>query len=251
MGFSWLKLYVEILDDPKIGLMPDWLFRKFVQFLCVAQERNLSGLLGPVSELAWRLRSSEEDVLSALRTMSEIGIVAETPDGWEVVKFAKRQEAQSSTDRVREFRKRFGNENETKRYKGGNENETSPSSSISPSVSDSLGGGVGEGIPTPTEWDRRILAVYTQVTGQVAIPYDRTYQVLQDLDHILATYSDHDKAISDGKKVFSRWCNSQGANGKKYSPVNTSWLSWWLSERAPKPEVPQSSALDKALEALK
>jgi hypothetical protein len=123
--------------------------------------------------------------------------------------------------------------------------------SSSNSVSESPGGGVGEGIPTPTEWDRRILAVYTQVTGQVAIPYDRTYQVLQDLDHILATYSDHDKAISDGKKVFSRWCNSQGANGKKYSPVNTSWLSWWLSERAPKPEVPQSSALDKALEALK
>ena len=67
MSYSWLKLYVELLDDPKIGMMADWLFRKFIQILLVARERNQAGLLGPVSELAWRLRSSEDDVLSALR----------------------------------------------------------------------------------------------------------------------------------------------------------------------------------------
>ena len=106
--YTWIKLYIEILDDPKIGLMPDWLFRRFMQFLLVAREYNHDGLLGPVSELAWRLRSSEDDMLDVLRTMSEIGIVAETPDGWLVVNFSKRQYSESY-DRVKRFRERYRN----------------------------------------------------------------------------------------------------------------------------------------------
>ena len=106
--YTWIKLYIEILDDPKIGLMPDWLFRRFMQFLLVAREYNHDGLLGPVSKLAWRLRSSEDDMLDALRTMSEIGIVAKTPDGWLVVNFKKRQNCKSY-DRVMRYRERYSN----------------------------------------------------------------------------------------------------------------------------------------------
>ena len=86
----WIKLYIEILDDPKIGMFPDWMKWRFIQLLLVASEYNQNGLLGPVSGLAWRLRSSEDDMLKSLRTMSITGIVAETPDGWLVVNFAKR-----------------------------------------------------------------------------------------------------------------------------------------------------------------
>jgi hypothetical protein len=147
--FTWLKLYVEMLDDPKVGMMADWTFRRFIQFLLVARERNQNGLLGPVSELAWRLRSSEDDMLNALRTMSETGIVAETPDGWKVVNFEKRQMALSPTERSREFQKRKRNDCKTERFTNENEDKTlesddSLSSSSSESVSDSERGGVGE-----------------------------------------------------------------------------------------------------------
>ena len=151
--YTWIKLYIEILDDPKVGLMPDWAFRRFIQFLLYARERNQNGLLGPVSELAWRLRSSSDDMLLALRTMSEIGIVAETPDGWLVVNFAKRQAAVPSAERVSQYRERKKEAEEaveedvTKRYTKCNDVtiDDSSSTSTSNSLSDSLDirGGVG------------------------------------------------------------------------------------------------------------
>jgi hypothetical protein len=166
MTYSWLKLYVEILDDPKVGMMPDWLFRRFIQFLLVAREHNQNGLLGPVSEMAWRLRSSDDDMLSALRTMSEIGIVAETPDGWLVVHFEARQKAIGPTERVRAFRKRERNEDETERSKTGNEDDEISSSSVSSSVSDSDLPGEGGVEGEPSEAERARLRVFVEHFGK-------------------------------------------------------------------------------------
>jgi hypothetical protein len=152
--YTWIKLYIEILDDPKVGLMPDWCFRRFIQFLLVAREHNQNGLLGPVTQLAWRLRSSEDDVLSALRTMSEIGIVAETPDGWLVVNFAKRQARIDGAERTRLYRERLrgGDEDVTKRHKKSDDGVSHSSISSSPSDSDSLEGeGTGEGELSPQD----------------------------------------------------------------------------------------------------
>jgi len=89
MKYTWIKLYVEILDDPKIGMMSDWLYKRFIQLLLVASEYNQDGLLEPVPQLAWLLRIKEAILVNALRSMSETGIVVETPDGWLVVNFAK------------------------------------------------------------------------------------------------------------------------------------------------------------------
>ncbi len=141
--YTWIKLYIEILDDPKVGLMPDWLKWRMVQLFLVAREINRDGLLGPVAQLAWRLRVMEDDLIRSLRTMSEIGIVAETPDGWLVVNFRKRQEAVSSTERVHQFRKRERNEDETIRYRKRNDDDVSASISNSNSSSVLEEGGLG------------------------------------------------------------------------------------------------------------
>jgi len=47
MRYTWIKPFVKILDDSKIGMMPDWLFRRFIQLLLVAIEYNQEGLLEP------------------------------------------------------------------------------------------------------------------------------------------------------------------------------------------------------------
>ena len=138
--YTWIKLYIETLDDPKVGRMPDWLKWRMVQFFLVAREIDRDGLLGPVTQLAWRLRVMEDDLIGSLRTMSEIGIVAETPDGWLVVNFKKRQEALSSSDRSKQFRKR-------ERCENCNDVDVASSISTSNSFSVSLeeDRGVGEG----------------------------------------------------------------------------------------------------------
>jgi hypothetical protein len=145
----WIKLYLEILNDPKMGQLPDWLWRRAIELFLLAGENGNDGLLQPVSDLAWRLRPcSVEQVAQSLDSLSKVGVVHETPDGWVVTNFAKRQEAVDSTERVRQFRKRERNVIETKRSKECNENETnkkneSVSISSSSSVSLSEEGGMG------------------------------------------------------------------------------------------------------------
>ena len=59
----WIKLYLEILDDPKMGLLPDWLWRRAIELFLLAGENGNDGLLQPVTDLAWRLRVSTEKAI--------------------------------------------------------------------------------------------------------------------------------------------------------------------------------------------
>jgi len=111
----WIKLYIEILDDPKMGKLPDFLFRRAIELFLLAGENGNDGLLQPVQDLAWRLRISETKLTESLSALSLVGVVHETPEGWVVSNFSKRQEAATSTERVHEYRKR--NASETYRFK--------------------------------------------------------------------------------------------------------------------------------------
>jgi DnaD/phage-associated family protein len=107
----WAKLWIEILDDPKVAGMPDWLFRRFIFFVLAAKEYDQNGLLQPVKDLAWRLRISEKESAEALQALAEIGVTRETADGWELINFAKRQSVTDKTvaERVRRYRERHRN----------------------------------------------------------------------------------------------------------------------------------------------
>ena len=150
MKRSWIKLYLEILDDPKMGRLPDHLWRRCTELFLVAGEYDCDGLLPPPTDIIWRLRITEEQLLEALHALETLGIVQSTAEGWVVAHFKDRQFSESY-ERVKRFRERF-----RERYSNGESNEggnavvagkESPSSSTSSSPSDSLeeGGGVGEG----------------------------------------------------------------------------------------------------------
>ena len=36
----WIKLYLEILDDPKMDLLPDWLWRRAIELFLLAGENG-------------------------------------------------------------------------------------------------------------------------------------------------------------------------------------------------------------------
>ncbi|MCX6036342.1 MAG: hypothetical protein NTW99_00300 [Chloroflexi bacterium] len=163
----WIKLYLEILDDPKMGQLPDWLWRRAIELFLLAGENGNDGLLQPVTDLAWRLRVSAEKLTESLQALSEVGVVHETPQGWTVTNFKKRQEAVSSTERVRQYRKRDCNDDETKRYKICNENDVS--SSIYVSVSDSFleeRGVGGETKPPPSPAEAEFVAHFRTFNGK-------------------------------------------------------------------------------------
>ena len=146
MKRSWIKLYLEILDDIEFGELPEFIKWRAIELFLVAGENGDDGLLPSVKRLAWRLRLDEVKITETLSALTQVGVVHETPEGWVVTHFIKRQEPMSSAERVKEYRKR---EDVTKRYKECNENVTddnneSYSSSPSDSISDYERGGVGE-----------------------------------------------------------------------------------------------------------
>jgi DnaD/phage-associated family protein len=102
----WIKLWVEILDDPKISKFPDWLFRYFIYLLLIAKEYDHDGLLQPVPELAWRLRLREEQITETLRALTEVGVVCEDAGNYRIKNFSKRQAIPSSALRVKKFREK-------------------------------------------------------------------------------------------------------------------------------------------------
>jgi len=91
MKRTWIKIYLEILDDPKIGRLAVWLRWRFVELVLVAAESDQSGTLPPVTQLAWRLRVGEADLVKSLRSLSEIGVVCQQGGRWKVTNFEKRQ----------------------------------------------------------------------------------------------------------------------------------------------------------------
>lgn len=100
----WIKLWIDLLDDAKFGELPDWQWRRFFEFCLVAGELGQDGLLPPVKQLAWRIRTPENKCRDALLALSEVGVVTEKPEGWYIVNFAKRQSPVDPAERQRQHR---------------------------------------------------------------------------------------------------------------------------------------------------
>jgi len=117
----WIKLYHEILDDPKMGRLDDRLFRRTIELFLLAGENQSDGTLPSVEDIAWRLRVPVSEIETNLQTLQEFGIVSPIFGEWVVTKFSKRQAASPSAERTQRFRdgKRkeqyYGNEDVTNR----------------------------------------------------------------------------------------------------------------------------------------
>jgi len=98
----WVKLYTDMLDDPKIGRLPDVLKWRFTQLILLAGECDAEGYLAngqePMSteDIAWRLRLEAGHLAQELEILSTTGAIKSEQDEdgttwWIVVNFAKRQ----------------------------------------------------------------------------------------------------------------------------------------------------------------
>jgi len=90
----WIKLYPEILDDPKIGRLSDVTKWRFVQLILYAGELDTEGYLPQnLDDAAWRLRTDVATLTQDLQALSRAGLVHYEEDTgmWCVTKFADRQ----------------------------------------------------------------------------------------------------------------------------------------------------------------
>jgi DNA-binding transcriptional regulator YhcF (GntR family) len=106
-SYSWIKLYQDILNDPKMGRLSDSAFRRCIQlFLLAGEEPERDGRLPSIADAAWVLRVSDEQMAQDWSELEQAGIVALANGCPVVVNFEKRQQALTGTERSRESRKR-------------------------------------------------------------------------------------------------------------------------------------------------
>lgn len=194
-SFYWIKLYHEIIDDPKMATLSDNIWRRIIELFLLAGRHNKDGQLPNTKSIAWELRSNPDDLLIDLNEIEAIGIIIQNADGWFVVNFKERQAARSQTERQQDHR------NATKRKQYYNEDVTAQSRSVTQITdTEQITDNRTEQI---TEAERAFLntqKIVERLVGYLATPKDN--QAIKEMVDGNITEEDIKAAISflDGKK---------------------------------------------------
>lgn len=106
MADYWMKLYVEILDDPKMATLPDRVWRRVIELFLCAKKLNKDGHLPDTRQLAWMLRMNQDDLEMDMAQIAHTGIIMREVNGWFIPKFQERQAAVPASERKRQERER-------------------------------------------------------------------------------------------------------------------------------------------------
>lgn len=102
----WLKLYIEMLDDPKVMTLRPSLRWRFIETLLVAGELDEGGYLPDINVYAWRVRDSLEVIESDFVELADKSLLSKNGGRWFVTKFADRQAPVGAAERMRRMRSR-------------------------------------------------------------------------------------------------------------------------------------------------
>jgi hypothetical protein len=235
MKRTWIKLYTEILHDPKMGRLSPREWQIAVQLFLLAAELDQDGLLPPVEDISWNLRINADELLLVLSALSAVKIVHQSEDGWVVTHFKERQYSEGY-ERVKRYRSKQSNANETDMKRDDNADDaensspsSSPSSSDSLSSSDSGRGGVGEKpFPMPETPAQAMkhpdIITFQETCGR--IPGDRDYVgVIETIRFLRGKHGDQ---LADYLKPYwLAWSTRKGKDGKLYKPSSLVWLYEW------------------------
>ena len=237
----YIKLYHEILDDPKMMRLTDRLFALTIKLFLLAGDYERDGYLPSVGDMAWRLRCKQEDLETDLADLATTGIIQMRDGSWYVTKFAERQEPVNPTERWRRWKER--QRKEMYYQTGDNESANDMQTKRLPDKIRRNKNKEEEGATAPPAdnpfWNNEpneAVTVYRQITGMdpTSTAMDR---VIQDMTIILDFYGkDRDEMVKRGEFYYSRWCNTKGKTGKTYSKTNPGWIEWWIGELADVPE---------------
>lgn len=106
MSNYWIKLYIEILDDPKMATLPDRLWRRAIELFLLAGRENNGGLLPPINQMAWTLRLTEDELRQDVDTLIQTGIITADETANTVTNYHKRQSPIPPTERWQQHRNR-------------------------------------------------------------------------------------------------------------------------------------------------
>ena len=109
MANYYLKLYHEILDDPKMGMLSDRHYRRVIEAFALAGRTDNNGYLPPLAEIAWTLRVDQVTLQTEYEDIAKsTGILRyhAAKKLWLVVNYKKRQAPISAAERKRRQRQK-------------------------------------------------------------------------------------------------------------------------------------------------
>lgn len=230
MSKYWIKAWVEILNDSKMAILPDRLWRRAIEVFLAAGHYDQDGKLPDTSQLAWLLRIPTDELEHDLRQLAAAtGIVQRTETGWLVTKFAARQAPTPGAERIKQWRERQqkrqyyapSNDVVTKSYA---ETETETEAETEADIDTAAAIASFNAID-----DRKAERLYMHITGLTFIQRKDLADVTNAMLSVMDFYSGkEDKLIEEGKAMYAKWCSTTGQSGKPYSKLNPGWLSWWI-----------------------
>lgn len=249
----WIKLYHEIIDDPKMGRLTDRLWRRTIELFLMAGDIDKTGKLPAVDDLSWRLRVPIDDLETDLADLASVGILHKSNGSWIVTNFAKRQKPMEKD----EYMRRLRNERQrdvfvTDKLPDSDLDVTNPLPEVTQKQKQIKNREEEEeerSTPSPqsfptSEYEHyqnngtpAIEQIYSQVTQQVGISSNAVDKVLNDLGIVVDYFKAKGEPVdtAQGQRVFAKWCNTTGKNGRRYSKTNPGWVQWWIDELAPLP----------------
>jgi hypothetical protein len=229
----WIKLYHEILHDPKMCRLTDRLYRRTIELFLLAGETDKEGELPSVGDIAWQLRINQDELETDLADLASFGIVHKE-DNWIVSKFATRQAALPDSERMRLYRER----KKKQQYNG------QALRNVTDIVTDKRYDKLVESdkirIDKEIEGDKNktpeasVLInaqeaerLFCETTGMPTFPAQSRDD---DIERIIAIHSQQqDKTVDYLKRFFGEWVQN-----RKYSKGNTAWLDWAVADDIPK-----------------
>lgn len=240
-GGYWVKLYIEVLDDPKMARLPDRLWRRAVELFLLAGKEGRDGLLPDVETMAWALRLSVEELGRDLNDLARTGIVGLTQGEfgeWNVTNFAERQAPRSEAERkaMQRDRERARQYHGQTRDSDGHEGVTEVSRNVTQinrlTETEKIRkegegeGGAGAPIPPLPDGDDyenftvqeaaqvREIQIFRDATGRM--PGRPLYRSV-----IEAIRNGRTKKVDELRAYYAEWC------ARGYNPSSIKWLEDW------------------------
>jgi len=262
-GNYWIKLYTEILDDPKMAMLDDHLWRRFYEFCLVAGKHNKGGLLPTVDQMAWLLRVSAKDLQDDVTNLVEIGLLTEDNGYTIVTNFSKRQTKMSDAERQVKYRSAlhkeeyYCNEPVTERNTTALRNVTQ----ITDNRIDNREEGEEKKKVTPPApsfsinqtGDGFVTSVFSAVTGMTAIPGGDLPKVLPAIDALRSKFPTVEGMTAYLKPYYEFWQTKKTKDGRPFSKSNCAWLYDWAVAGDPLPtdKKPNNARPDPTCPACK
>lgn len=227
----WIKLYMEILDDPKMGTLPDRVWRRIVELFLIAGRIQKDGHLPDTRQLAWILRMNPDDLEGDMMQIASTGIAIREVNGWFIPNFEKRQGPAPAAERKAQQRNRqhreqyYGNVTGQSRNVTQNRAETETETESETEQKQKRGAAAVTGYIPPCPEER----IYCAVTNHPTIPAGEIDSVIDRIAKIQRAKSLDDNGTVEYLRPF--WKEAH----KRYpATTKTFWIDWAVVGEIPK-----------------